>query len=669
MSQRDKEAGASSPPTASDDGENNSRAPLDITRRDFVGATLIGSGTALLTSVAPGAVGRAFAADQFPGQRIQSSLADLPSDWTGPGGEGDYAGKNGNTAEVVNASHREIREGKLDERIKNATAVDDMYDLIVVGAGISGLTAARTFVKQRPAAKVLVLDQHAILGGEAKLNEMEVDGHVIRAPQGSTLGGGNHLFDIFGIEDSLITYAKPQNTKMVIPNANWVNMQTMKNQAWYFEDKGMVLNPWDDEFKRTPFSPAVREGLLKALRFEHREDVPNRDKILDSMTYREFLIEIVGVNEDVVDEVLQVFDYPSASDGLFFGAWQSALQSYTSPAVGNYGNPEPRLNDHEPLTNPDYDNPSKSPWSYQSPGGNSHIARWYLKDVKPEAIAGERTMYDVEYGAINWDVLDRPDDNYRLRLSATVFSVIHNDRPDKSTHVIVTYAKDGKMFSVRGKRVVCAGQQHVNRRICYDISAEVRGAMKTFHHYPMLVVNVAMRNWRFLEKIGTPAVRWFGGDIGWWVSVNHHPILSGRETQPVDPDKPFMMTQWIPILAGQPGDTVEQAATNSRMKLFAMPFSQIEEEVVTQFTKMFAPYGFDAKRDIAGIIANRQGHAYAIIPPNMSYPSDGSRPPREVLKERFHRIAFSHSEIEGLQTHLGAQNLGARAAIQLLEVD
>jgi spermidine dehydrogenase len=31
-----------------------------------------------------------------------------------------------------------------------------------------------------------------------------------------------------------------------------------------------------------------------------------------------------------------------------------------------------------------------------------------------------------------------------------------------------------------------------------------------------------------------------------------------------------------------------------------------------QFTRMFEPYGFDANRDIAGIIANRQGHAYFV---------------------------------------------------------
>ena len=63
-----------------------------ITRRDFVGATLVGSGAILLGAAAP-----AFA-------------QGLPTSWNGYTGIGDYSRSNGNIASVVNAAHG-VREG------------------------------------------------------------------------------------------------------------------------------------------------------------------------------------------------------------------------------------------------------------------------------------------------------------------------------------------------------------------------------------------------------------------------------------------------------------------------------------------------------------------------------------------------------------------------------
>ncbi|MBT5220650.1 MAG: twin-arginine translocation signal domain-containing protein, partial [Woeseia sp.] len=79
-----------------------------MTRRDFVGGTLIGSGAALLSAKAPGLVSNAEAADakapDFP-QKMSAPLNTLDKSWTGPGGVGDYASANGNTHDVVNAAH------------------------------------------------------------------------------------------------------------------------------------------------------------------------------------------------------------------------------------------------------------------------------------------------------------------------------------------------------------------------------------------------------------------------------------------------------------------------------------------------------------------------------------------------------------------------------------
>ena len=63
-----------------------------------------------------------------------------------------------------------------------ADAVDtgECFDLIVAGAGISGLAAAHFYRKAAgPRAKILLLDNHDDFGGHAKRNEFHVNGKVL----------------------------------------------------------------------------------------------------------------------------------------------------------------------------------------------------------------------------------------------------------------------------------------------------------------------------------------------------------------------------------------------------------------------------------------------------------------------------------------------------------
>ena len=53
------------------------------------------------------------------------------------------------------------------------------YDLVVVGAGLSGLSAAHFFREAAgPAARILLLDNHDDFGGHAKRNEFTLDGRT-----------------------------------------------------------------------------------------------------------------------------------------------------------------------------------------------------------------------------------------------------------------------------------------------------------------------------------------------------------------------------------------------------------------------------------------------------------------------------------------------------------
>src|SRR3974390_439582 len=125
-----------------------------ITRRDFLNGVLAGAGAAAL-----GASSGTVAADSS----ATSAAAD--DTFTGYGGVGDYARANGNTWPVVQAAHR-LRDGRYDARtLANAQPAGD-FDLVVVGGGIAGLSAAYYFIKASGAGRrVLLLENHAMLGG------------------------------------------------------------------------------------------------------------------------------------------------------------------------------------------------------------------------------------------------------------------------------------------------------------------------------------------------------------------------------------------------------------------------------------------------------------------------------------------------------------------------
>ena len=104
------------------------------------------------------------------------------------------------------------------------------------------------------------------------------------------------------------------------------------------------------------------------------------------------------------------------------------------------------------------------------------------------------------------------------------------------------------------------------------------------------------------------------------------------------------------------------------MQMFNMSYAQIDSLVRGQFTKMFGDFGFDANRDIAGIITNRWGHAYVVAPPGFFYGKDGKPAPKDILRKRFNRISFGHSELSGAQMWETAAQEGERAGQQALEI-
>src|SRR5262249_13051959 len=150
------------------------------------------------------------------------------------------------------------------------------------------------------------------------------------------------------------------------------------------------------------------------------------------------------------------------------------------------------------------------------------------------------------------------------------------------------------------------------------------------------------RNWRFLHKMGITGCRWFEG-VGNYMDVRRQAILGGNETT-ISPESPVVLT--VKVLYAYPGLPTEDQGHRGRGELLSTSFREYENRLRDQFTLMFGGYGFDAKRDIAGIVLNRWGHAYVNPQPGFFFGKNGKPAPRETLRSApFGRITFANTDL------------------------
>jgi spermidine dehydrogenase len=295
--------------------------------------------------------------------------------------------------------------------------------------------------------------------------------------------------------------------------------------------------------------------------------------------------------------------------------------------------------------------------SISFPGGNTAILRAMLRNVIPGSLPGPNNLETIIAGPLDFAALDRLGQPVRMKLSATVVRVEHDGPPDSAASVFVTYEQGGKLRRVRAKTVIMAAGGWVCRRVIRDLGEAHAEAYGKLNYGPALTINVAVRNWRFIDKLGISAARWFKG-LGWHVTVRRNmQWTAGLPT--LTPDSPVVLTFYIPVLfRGQPANIQGSLA---RQQILGTPYADYERQIRQQMTEMFGPSGFDARRDIAGIVVNRWGHCFSAPPPGFLYAQDGSPSPRDILRRPFGRIHFAHSELSGRMNMMNAMNEANRA--------
>lgn len=628
-----------------------------IDRRDFLNSTLIGAGSLLYSMSAP---------SMLSASEIRSSKAlpdQVRDDWYGFGGVGDSKTSHGNTPDILKAAHA-VRDGILtSDRAKNVSVSED-YDLVIVGGGLSGLGAAHRMVERNPDKKCLILENHPIFGGEAKRNEFNVGGQVIAAPQGSNGFYYNTQFDfdedrryidLLGVPADDFAYGKMTNDskKMVFAQEHydvqlWAEEYISKghfvDQQSHNVEAQWITNPWKNKLKDYPVSEKVRQDLLT---WKYTTDMPASDiktkAWLDNMSYKDYIEKVMGLDEAVT----KYADPVIASAG---GMGCDVMSAYTAQLLGMYGVA--------------MDDPVKPENRHSFPGGNDGFARHFIKLLIPDAIGGGKNFQDIMQKPVDFDALDRPGNSVRCRLSSNVVDVTHVKKSGNSESVNVTYYNNGALHKVNAKAVVMASGGWINKRIISDLPKSHSNAYAKFNHAPMLVANVALTNWRFLEKLGITAYQWTGG-FGYHTNIRS-PMHVGSDKPSLDPNNPIVLTFYVSFEKANMGYNAKQQSRIGQMELLSKSYMDYEREIREQMIKMFGASGFDPKRDIAGIILNRWGHAYVTPTPGFFYSKDAGPGYADIIKSTPHgRISFGHSEVRGYQHWGPAAAEGARAVDQV----
>ena len=523
-----------------------------------------------------------------------------------------------------------------------ATTLNEEYDLVVVGGGISGLAAAYYYQqKHGQDKKVLILDNHDDFGGHAKRNEHTIDGKLRIGYGGTqTLQNperwgkvGEDLLDDLGIDLSRwdtaydMDFFKRHNLGAVM----------YFNKEVFGEDK-VVRHSYSNHFnyligcmgpkisneeaaREAPVSERGKEQLLRILNggYDVIKKVHNlsTDAELRQYTrdhdYYDYLKGTLGVDDPLVILMARM----SALDWGSLGTDMMGIRG--ADGAGAMGFP------HRPMYNP------SNLYIHHFPGGNAGFARAFVKKMIPDVADGNNAE-DLVMATFRYAELDKASNAVRIRLNSTVVNVHHEGDPANASEVSVTYMNDEKAYRVKGKGVVMACYNVIIPFICSDLPEEQADALRLQQKSPLQYTSVGLRNWRAIKEL----------EIGFAMCPgNMHqslmmdfPVSMGGYEFTKSPDDPCII-QMIHCPYGEEGAPNEEQYSEARYIMLDLEFQDYEDEIRSHLSGMFPKDLFEFDRDVASISVNRWAHGYA-----NGGPGDSTRKGRQP----FHRITVANSD-------------------------
>jgi spermidine dehydrogenase len=601
-----------------------------ITRRDFLNGVAIGLGSLAASAYLTGCV--------------RHGVGDSPSAEQGSQNNPPaIAGMRGDPAGSFEPAHA-LRDGTFWQNAGSATSTDSTYDLIVVGAGISGLAAAHFFRKQAGAnARILILDNHDDFGGHAQRNEFQVGKRLllsygaesIESPSLFTTVSKGLLADL-GIDVRKFYRYFDQNfySSMKLGSGMFFDRETFGVDRLV---AGFGAIPHHEFFAKAPLSESARRDIVRL----HTEKVDylrgftleQKKAILANTSYADFLTKIAKCTP----EVLPVFQ--TRSHDLFAVGIDavSCLALYEEGDDNGYGYPGL---DSVLGASGERGNHKPEPYIFHFPDGNASVARLLVRALIPEAIPGT-TMEDVVLAKAAYSRFDTPQSPARLRLSSTVVKVRHSGDPASAREVEVTYVRNGQLYQVRGRQCVLACYNSMIPYLSPELPAKQKEALAYGVRAPLVYSHVAIRNWTSFHKLGVYQIA-APGSYHVYTSIDF-PVSMPGYRYPSRPEEPMVVLMLRTPC--QPGLSQREQHRIGRTELYDVSFETMERNIRDQLGRMLSPGGFDPAKDIEGITVGRWAHGYAYSPNSLFDPDFADDElPNVVGRKPFGRITIANSD-------------------------
>jgi spermidine dehydrogenase len=598
--------------------------PQPISRRDFL------SGTALVIAggLSPLAQLRAGPVRYYP-----PALTGL---------RGSHPGS-------FEVAHQAGREGRSFD--VSGLAVEENFDLVVVGGGISGLAAAWFYREAHgSASRILIIDNHDDFGGHAKRNEFRVGDRLLlgyggteslQSPRALFSKTVNRLIQTLGVDinrwDTAFEgklYASLGLTKGVYFDRETFGVDRLVVGSPIVTGGDSMpshgrARPIEAVVAEFPMSDDARARLIAF--FKHPKDYlagkSKAEKIayLKKISYRDYLRKDAGLG----DEAVKFFD--GGTKGLL------AMGPDIVPALEALGSEYPGftglgLKDQ-------IDTAFDEPYIYHFPDGNASIARLLVRSLIP-GVAPGHTMDDVLLAEFDYTQLDRSGAPLRLRLNSTAVTVA-NARA-KGGPVDIGYVRSGELHRVQARQCVLACYNMMIPHIMPELPDAQKQALALGVKLPLAYINVAVRNWHAFRNLGVNEIY---SPHGYFSNIKlDYPVSLGGYRCPRDPSEPILLhMEHMPLTPNQGLSNAEQFRLG-RLVLLNTPFEEFENRITDQLDRMLGPGGFQSARDIAAITVNRWPHGYSYDANTLFDPETSGPPPYEIGRKRCGNVTIANCD-------------------------
>jgi len=546
-------------------------------------------------------------------------------------------------------AHQVGRDGRSFDI--SGLAVEESFDLVVVGGGISGLAAAWFYREAHgSAARILVLDNHDDFGGHAKRNEFRVGDRLLigyggteslQSPKALFSRTVNGLLRALGVDFGRWDTAFDRT----LYGALGLTQGAFFDRETFGVDKLVVgiptlsvpdsvasdtrPRPIEAVVAEFPISDDARARLISF--FVHPKDYlagkSKAEKIdyLRKISYRDYLRKDAGLG----DEAVKYFD-GATKDLLAMGPdITPALEalSVRYPGFAGLG-----LRDQEEAG-------LDEPYIYHFPDGNASIARLLVRSLIPTAARGH-TMDDVLLADFDYAKLDLDGMPVRMRLNSTAVAVANAST--KGGPVEIGYMRSGALHRVQAKQCVLACYNMMIPHIMPELPDAQKHALALGVKLPLVYSNVAVRNWHAFVNLGIDRIY---SPYGYFSNIKlDYPVSLGGYRNPRDPNEPMIVHMvHIPLTPNQGLSNIEQFRLG-RQLLLDTPFEQFEKQITDQLDRILGPGGFQSARDIAAITVNRWPHGYAYDANTLFDHETAGPPPYEIGRKRCGSVTIANSD-------------------------